>query len=286
MERLLKWITEFNVEDYDPSTFDHDLSDVDLNFLTACYKQNLINLFVKRHNENDKTNYPIRPSMLGKPALVVAYNYYHPGENKTLPNPITRITNIGYYFEQWLCTQIMRLGYTVDVDLEETITIEGIDIFCHIDIMVTDHSGNNLIIECKEVSDWYYKSWIDHDKAQDDRGYLTQASLYSEAFNTPLVWVMGNRVSGHIGMKGLDVETKNRHLNRVFSIMNVLINRTTCWEECFKYMRPEPPNETKKGLTVPFGMKPIADVVYIRDDKGYVLDYRYPKGYEEYKPEL
>lgn len=285
MKELLEWITSFNDSNYNPQnwTLDH----YDINSLTTSYKRMLINQYREKSNPNDNTNYPLRPSMLGKPALLIAYMYYHPNTACAFPNKNARMASIGYYFEEWVYAKLLGLGYYVNHDVEDSLIWWNHEIKCHADFVIQHRDSDKaVIIECKELSDYYYKQWTKYKQAEDDRGYLTQASIYSQAFNLPLIWILGNRATGEIDYRILTKEEKTMYYDRAEEIVRVLLNDTSCWEECFKFMEPEPPNVTKKGLTVPFAMKPIANVVYELDDKGYVLDYKYPKGYEQYKPEI
>lgn len=288
MEKLLKWVINFNDSLHEESTFTKKLDEYDLAYLAKQYTDTLRNLFCERTNKKDYTNYPLRPSMLGKPAILIAYNYYHPSSNTTLmSNVAMRRIAMGYLFEQWVATQMIRLGYSVQQNVEKSIDIKGVTIDCHIDLLITDNEGNSSIIECKELGDWYFKNWYDekYGNPDDDRGYITQASLYSHAFKLPVIWILGNRAEGSIGYKILNNE-KDCYMNRVEKLIDVIVNKTSSWEECFQYIQPEPPNRTKKGLSVPFNMKPIANIVYELNDKGYVLDYKYPKEYLKYKPAL
>lgn len=290
MERLIGWIHNFNTSNYDESIFANTLDDTSIRLLTVWYSEMLRNLYVKRSNPDDYTNNPFRSSQLGKPALVTAYNYYHPNNScndSDISNPNKRRMESGHVFEMWVATQLIRLGYEVTYNVSAKLQIMQQDINCHVDLIVHD-GDSKVIIECKEISDWYFKQWYGkrYSQPDDDRGYLTQASVYSQAFNMPVIWILSNRQTGELGYVVLDKETKDECLDRVKEIVDVLVNKTNSWEECFKYMRPEPPNVTKNGLTVPFAMKPIKDLVYKLDNKGYVLDYKYPKGYEDYKPEI
>lgn len=292
MIEIFEWLSSFNSSDYDKSVFPCQLASDDTAWLGSCYVDLLNKLYVRDTNEQNKTNSPLRASMLGKPALVTAYNYYHPSNRTSLPNPNMRLATIGHYFELWLSTQIFRLGFDIELNLEGVINVHGIDISCHPDLVVSDSSRGSiqytddtkLIIECKEVSDYYYKQWFKYNKPDDDRGYITQMSLYQRAFNYDCIMIMGNRVTGEVSFKVIDQGTLDKHYNRAVSIIEILTKNTSCWEDCFQYMAPEPPNQTKKGFTVPFGMKPIADKVYVLDKDGYVIDYKYPKKYLHLKP--
>lgn len=284
MERLLAWLDSFNNTDYNP--VDWLLDNFEIDSLLASYKRMLINLYREKQNPNDNTNFPLRPSMLGKPALLIAYNYYHPSSSSLLPNRNARSAYMGYSFEQWVYAKLLGLGYNVDHDVPNSLIWYGHEIHCHADFVIENEHGKNLIIECKEVSDYYYKQWIKYNNADDDRGYLTQAALYSQAFDLPVLWIMGNKSNGEIGYRVQPKSEQGWYYSRAFDIVDVLINHTSCWEECFKFMEPEVPNITKKGLTVPFAMRPIADIVYELDSNGYVIGYKYPEGYEQYKPEL
>lgn len=284
METLLTWLDKFNESYYLPSTW--TLEQESINALVNSYDSMVRNLYVKKDNTNDDTNFPLRPSMLGKPAMVIAYNYYHPGKPNPFPNPNARMASIGYYFEQWVYAKLLGLGYKVKHDTPNSLIWHDTLIEGHTDFIIeSPDSGKQLIIECKELSDYYYKQWTRYT-ADDDRGYLTQAAFYSTAYNLPIMWILGNRATGQISYRVQPPEEREHYINRAMNIVDTLINKTSCWEECFKYIEPEAPNVTKKGLTVPFAMKPISDVVYRLDPDGYVLDYNYPKGYEDYKPKL
>ena len=279
MERLIKWLDGFNANDCHPPW--KYLSYQDVEILSDYFKSVLKELFCGEGNPDNKTNYPIRPSMLGKPAMVVAYNYYHPTDKNNNDNLNSRKQWHGHMFELWVAAQLLRMGFEVDLEATETHNIRSTYLTCHVDIIV----DNKLIIECKELSDWYWKKWVNYTP-DDDRGYKTQAAIYSKAFDMPIMWVLGNRYTGELSYRVQPEYEQLGLYNRAEQLIDVVVNRTNSWEECFKYMQPEPPNVTKKGLTVPFSMKSIADVVYQRDPNGYVLDYKYPLGYEQYKPKL
>lgn len=280
MERLIEWLTYFNEGPID--AYDHGMwiSSEQVSYLTGQYRYNIENLYAEKKNANDKTNNPLRPSMLGKPALLIAYNYYHPSNSKPLPNKNKRLASIGYYFEMWLTAQIISLGYDVSYDNETSLVWHEHKILCHADLII----DNKLIIECKEVSDWYYKQWFKYSGPSDDRGYLTQASLYSHAYGLPIMFIVGNRTTGEINFTV--VNNSDYYVNRADSIVDTLLNKTSCWEDCFEYMAPESPNKTKKGLTVPYSMHDIADKVYELDSDGFVLDYKYPEKFLHLKPDI
>lgn len=284
MEKLVNWLAEFNTG----ADEDFELEKSTLDRLLHQYETHLIKTHQEVINPQDRTNYPLRPSSLGKPALLIAYQYYHYVNKKPpLPNRNRRITDIGNYFERWLAAQILGLGYYVDFEgCFDYYTGEldwwGNIIHCHADLIV----DSQLIIECKEVNDYYYKRWFKYNQMSDDRGYLTQASLYCHTYEMPVMLIMGNRLTGEINWYCLTPEMVSKYVTRAQTIVDVLVNKTNSWEECFKYMAPEPPNSTKKGLTVPYMISEIKHLVYELDDNGFVVDYKYPPGYEEYKPDL
>lgn len=279
MESLLRWLSDFN----DTSEKLFKLNDCEIQMLLHQYECHLVDKYQQSSDPKNETNNPFRASSLGKPALVIAHRYYHPNNSQLLPNKKRRLADIGHYFERWLTTQITGLGYEVFAnDSGATVILHGVGVTCHADLIV----DKKILIECKEVNDWYFKQWFKYNKRSDDRGYLTQASLYSYVYQKPIMFIVGNRQTGELGWFCMSDEDVSHYVNRAKSVVDVLVNKTKSWEECFKYMSPLPPNQTKEGLTVHYSMNEIKNLVYELDDYGYVLDYKYPQQYEHLKPKL
>lgn len=134
----------------------------------------------------------LRPSCIGKhydfDILLSTLN----GESlrKPIDEKLQLTFLLGYFYEAWVGMTLKRLGYNVkeQVDAVDTWTsIKG-----SIDYVITDDSGQDIILEVKSSSDYYFNKVLESGMS-DDRGYITQLCLYQEFSGIPAYWLFINK---------------------------------------------------------------------------------------------
>lgn len=164
---------------------------------------------------------PLRVSSLGKPVVYQAmhalgYDDLLPAKK---PGKLRYIFGNGDYFEEQILVVLKSLGYKVTQEQAE-IDFRGIK--GHIDAVIEDTDGTKYVLEIKTMSPRYYSSF---KKVQDDdRGYATQLSVYSEALGLPGVWLCLDKSSSNCAVLPLQDATKQGAIERLDAILEPLRN--------------------------------------------------------------
>lgn len=203
--------------------------------------------FIRQYVQDHQNPNLLRLSSVGKtPALDLAAIKF--GEIIPQPfivSPVQRLMFwTGDMFESWVYFQLLRLGYTVNTQLD--VNYYGIP--GHIDFLC-ERDGESFVLETKTANEYYYKQ-VKENGVGDERGYLTQLGAYSEALGVPGYWLFVNKNTSELQVIPLDKEQYEPRLKRVRFIVDGL-NQLQSFDEAYVLFRPVPPSiELCKGKPV------------------------------------
>lgn len=170
-------------------------------------RQALLNTYV--HESSNTGGFPLRLSTLGKYSeieLAAKYfgivNYNPPTELR-----IKRLLLDGFLFEAELMFELRLYGYEI-MDTQHEVTWHGIT--GHPDFLVVTPESETWVVDAKTCNDFYFKT-ITRNHVYDDRGYMTQLALYSEATGFPACLVFKNKDTSEIAVFFMD-GTIQRHV--------------------------------------------------------------------------
>lgn len=164
--------------------------------------------FIRQYVERKETETALRVSSLGKPAVLQALTVL--GLEKAT-EPTTKLRHIfhtGDVFEAYLIAYMQLCGYDVE---QEQCEVNFNGVLGHIDLVASTPSGK-VVLEVKTMSQNYFYNFL--KEPNDERGYLTQAAIYSRCMNLPIYWVCCNKGTHEVKIVKPDVEAFDLVLKR------------------------------------------------------------------------
>lgn len=256
-------------------------------------RNSLLRQFVKKSNDVDKR--VLRISSLGRPAVLQALNIPSVREqlselnlwNNVEPNSfaLRDAFHRGDQFEAFMIFHLRRLGFNI-ISTQECVNFLGVE--GHPDVVI-ERNGERLLLEIKTLSDNYFRQFVrDPD---DERGYVTQLSLYQACLNVPAVWLCLNKCTHELVVVEPNVEALAKAKERAERIIP-LFEKIKSFEDIFKYFKAPPPireffkrRQTGRKL-LPLSMRysPHRQLFYhiLVEENGYgkateyVVDYTQP----------
>lgn len=236
----------------------------------------------------------LRPSMVGKvhPFDVLLskfmFNY-----QAILDEKSKLIFSLGDWFEAWVGYTLKRMGYNIKENVE--VTWEGMK--CHIDYIVTNDYGIDIILEIKTANDRYFNQ-VRENGVTDERGYLSQLLVYSQAVGMPAYWLFVNKDSMDMMLLPLE-EVCSQELRecKIKSISRLCqqYQSVESYNDIFEMYSPPPPaieknryGEYKQPIKCYVPKWAQYPEVYYNIVKGkteykqardYVISYKYPEFY-------
>ncbi len=204
---FVEWVNNDTEElDYD-STAD---------FYRTCVDESFVRQFTNR--ESGHSGDTLRVSALGKPAVLQALKVLGYSDNSTeKPNRQLRyIFHLGDNFEAYILMLAKAYGYTL---IKPQAEVDYMGVKGHIDCVFGTKDGDALI-EVKTMSQRYFNSFS--KKQDDDRGYITQAAVYSECLQLPLFWLCFDKGTGKVHLVEPSKEQLSKALNRAARIIPLL----------------------------------------------------------------
>jgi hypothetical protein len=236
---------------------------------------------MERQYNTHKEYSPLRVSSLGKPEVLQGLGMlgYH---EAVIPRRLRLVFFWGDMYEAWLYTQLRAYGIEV-VETQTTVDFHGVK--GHTDFIV-EYEGERYLLEVKTMSDRYFDCFT--RVPNDDRGYITQLSIYQHCVDLPALWLCYNKASGAMAVVGLDRTMQSNALQR--AERNIpLLRQTKTLEDVFKFFEPPSPVEevyrrkaTGNFLLPPtMRFNPFAEVFYELESapNGYNKDTKYVVGY-------
>jgi hypothetical protein len=196
--------------------------------LLTLYKDG-VEMSLRRHMNPREKYTGLRLSQLGKPAVMQALwgmGFEYDG-GIALKQRIT--FHLGDVFESLLIFLLEAAGYKIvdhnnntlfheTVGGDNRIVYQGVP--GHSDIVVESPEGERFIIEAKTSNDRYFNSFM--KKPDDERGYVTQLSLYEKCLDLPGCWVFFNKNTSEIGVQFLTDELREQSTNRANHLIPLL----------------------------------------------------------------
>ena len=240
----------------------------------------------------------MRASEMGHLALEIAHKHFV--GNSTPPNEKQCLFFwLGHAFEAWL-TFLYERSTNCHITTQQAQHVWH-NIQGHSDFIIQDGEGQQFIADAKAINGRAFNKYKRYGLL-DDRGYATQLSIYSASYdNMPACIIMLNKENGDISHAWLGEEQREKCLERAAKVYDT-ITSVGGFDECFAYFRPPIPRaevyqkEYTGRMLVPESMawSELRDVIFHtytdinarKEEKVYVSDYRYPEGYEQYKPDI
>lgn len=177
-------------------------------------------------------------SELGKPAVLLGMRKLGYQEKGQKLKNIFRC-HLGEVFESLLLHSLVAyLGdsrYVIDTQRE--VNFKGY--IGHVDAVIND----SLVVEIKTMSSYYWNKFVKNPN--DEKGYITQLALYSEALCLPAVWLCLNIETYElklIELSSLSDELVQEKINRASAIITSLSTIST-FEELFENFAPPVPEK-------------------------------------------
>lgn len=152
----------------------------------------------RRHFTQERQKPGVRMSNLGKPAIVSAL--YKLGYSEPEPKGMLRyIFFLGDVFENALEVFLANYGFKIiatQMHDPNATRVHWNGLTGHFDFIVEDVNGNQTLIEAKTMSGNYSRTF--QSSPNDDRGYLTQLALYTDATGIPGMWLCMDKSTGMI----------------------------------------------------------------------------------------
>lgn len=262
------------------------------------YREALLNQYVPNGVQVLTPNKVLRASSMGKFVFDLAFEYFYPDKAKELELSERQASLFfdGHAFESWLGFALRRLGYRIT---GRECTIEWQGITGHVDFIVDDA----WVVEAKCVSDRFFKFLSGYDGVLrgdsvnewlQDRGYLTQLSIYCDATGLPGMLVFKNKNTGDVGALELTKEMSTNRLLCAAKTLNVIRSSQT-FIEVFDHVEIPPPEieiykkkvsrwaDGTPRLYPHYAIKYPGIIyhlhqgeTYYGNTRQYVLGYRYP----------
>jgi hypothetical protein len=225
MQHLQDALSNLKLEDCVPN--DH---------LLTLYKEGVEHSLRRHMNPREKYT-GLRLSQLGKPAVLQALwgmGFEHDG-GIALKQRIT--FHLGDVFESLLVFLLEAAGYKIvdhnnstlfheTVGGDNRIVYKGVP--GHSDIVVESPEGERFIVEAKTSNDRYFTSFMKNP--DDERGYVTQLTLYEECLGLPGCWVFFNKNTSEIGVQFLTDELRSKAKARADGLIP-LLTECTDWDK-------------------------------------------------------
>jgi hypothetical protein len=231
----------------------------------------------QRHYVEDREHSGVRASNLGKPAMITALQKLGYSEPAPKGNLLYTFM-LGDVFEITAEALLLARGFEVK---ESQGTIDWNGIKGHFDFIVHD-GDQDFIIEAKTMSGNYARQF--RQNPNDDRGYLTQLSLYSAARDLPAAWLCLDKSNQEMFAIPLAEDVKRKALQRALNVKERL-DRVETIEDVFRYFVAPPGREEiyqrqptgKKLVPSSLAWSPYKSVVYILTDdfNGYGKPTKY-----------
>lgn len=216
-------------------------------------------------------------SQLGKPVVLQWLKKNYPLKEE-LGGRLRWIFSEGDYFEQLVVDVAKSMGYKLrgsQTTLELEGTREGDVATGHIDGIVKE-KGQDYVLEVKTMSSYYFKKFT--KEPDDERGYLTQLSLYCHCLNLPGLWLCIDKANGELAVVELPEEKMDDCVARARDAIDTLYgaaNLAAVYDD-WSPPRPVPEKfrrqETGRYLLPPdLKYSPYAEHLYklIEDTNGY-----------------
>lgn len=169
----------------------------------------------RRHYVEDRQHNRVRASNIGKPAMITALQKIGYEEPSPTGNLLYTFM-LGDVFE--ITAEALLLAREFDV-VESQSHIEWNGIEGHLDFIVSN-GKQEFIVEVKTMSGNYAR--IFKQSPNDDRGYVTQLSLYSEAKQLPALWLCLDKSNQEMFQIPLTTEMRQAALNRAVNVKSRL----------------------------------------------------------------
>lgn len=235
---------------------------------------------LERHFVEDRQRGGVRMSNIGKPATLLALAKL--GYSEPEPKGKSRlIFHMGDMFENFL--EVMLQSYGIEV-LDSQVRCEyssesGIPLDGHLDYIITSPvTGEPIIVEAKTMSQNYSRMF--RKNPDDDRGYVTQLSLYASSKGFDATWVCLDKGNAEMFEQPLEPGLMIPSLERVEKVLD-RVAKVQELDDVLKVFRAPPIKaERYKGsqtgsylLPVTLKMSPFRKVLY----KTYIDTNNYGK---------
>lgn len=245
---------------------------------------------LERHFVEDRQRGGVRMSNIGKPATLLALAKL--GYSEPEPKGKSRlIFHMGDMFENFL--EVMLQAYGIEIldsqKLCEYSSASGIKMDGHLDYIVTSPAtGVPIVVEAKTMSQNYARMF--RKGPNDDRGYVTQLSLYSSAQGMEATWVCLDKGNAEMFETPLEPGLMIPSLDRVEKVLD-RVSKVEEVADILKVFRAPPiKHEVFKKqqtgrwlLPTTLKMSPFRHVLYktVIDTNGYGKETEYVEDFAD-----
>jgi hypothetical protein len=243
---------------------------------------------LERHFVEDRQRGGVRMSNLGKPATLLALAKL--GYTEPEPKGKSRlIFHMGDMFENFI--EVMLQAYGIEL-LDSQIYLEwdspsGLVVNGHADYLIKSPvTGEPVVVEAKTMSGNYAR--IFSKKQDDDRGYITQLSLYTEAKGVDGTWICLDKSTAGIFEIPLNPGLRVGALDRANKVLERVSKVEQLGDVLTMFRQPPAKPEIYKGnatgrylLPVTLKMSPFRFALYeiYVDTNGYGKRTEYVEAY-------
>lgn len=200
---------------------------------------------VAKFCQEPETGSATRMSSIGKPLIEVAYNLIDKRPEELSKARLWVIT-MGDYAELLIKELMRQTGHVFTHDQAE-VTVAGL--VGHIDGIVDDET----VFDIKALSTTYWKAFTNNPN--NDRGYLTQLSLYRAATKMPkAAFLCLNKVTGEMKVVKLSTRMYKEQIQAVREKLRILRQIKT-EQDIVELVEPETPVVKKGKFLVPDSMQ-------------------------------
>lgn len=241
----------------------------------------------------------LRASMLGKHALIILSQKFLSGvsEPSDVPRKAKSTMAVGTFWEYIAMMELELEGWEVRECQQDLELFEGM-VSGHPDAIVTSPNGTKMVLEFKTMNSRYFSEVSSKrgDGMNDDRGYITQLSLYAEGLQLPAAWVCFNKDTSELYVEQLSKRKSEKAFKRASRLIE-LWGKVECWDDMFKYCKiPEPipeiyQSERTGRYFVPYDFRGtvVGDWIYETSEEkngygsfvNYVTSISYPEQHHE-----
>lgn len=189
---------------------------------------------IKRQFTLSSPSRDYRVSSLGKPAICQALTKLGYGTEYQTANKLRYTYHTGDVFEAYLLTLAKKAGLRTYNEQRE-VNFNGI--LGHIDAELDD-----FVLEVKTMSPYYYDKFVVNPN--DDRGYITQLSVYSDCLDKPGVWLCVNKATSEVTLVPLTEEVKAPYLKRAKALVP-LLKGVKSIDDALAFTVPKPVDELR-----------------------------------------
>lgn len=212
------------------------------------YGKTIYESFADQYSNKSKTkeNDWLRVSSLGKPAVELALNKlgYIP-QNRKFTNKMRHILHTGDMFEAYVRLMLRSTPMLEIVSEQQEIVWSDLGIKGHCDFIVSNRSGDAVLIEVKTMSINYFYNFAKENN--DDRGYLTQIAIYSDAVGLPGYFLCLNKVNHEATLIEPPADKMELARARVKRIVPILKNIKSLDDMLNNLSAPPPQEEVVRG---------------------------------------